>query len=147
MVVMLHGISVMLPAAGSPKAVFDSSSLCLYAQHRAQLHCFLVLGHSLHLLQLLLSHLGAHNSGSDAVWLVMQIKDLGVKAQLHCSCFVCERRHKSSWRSQHRQYYCLVGDADQGPGGESWSCVRSPKETLQLLVILVLTTLAKLLFG
>ncbi len=39
-----------------------------------------MLGHSLQLLQLLLSHLGAQNTGSNAVWLVMQIKDLGVKA-------------------------------------------------------------------
>jgi len=31
-------------------------------------------------LQLLLSHLSAKNTGSNAVWLLLQIKDLGVKA-------------------------------------------------------------------
>jgi len=44
-VVVLHVISIILLAAGSTKASFDSSSLCSCAQHRAQLHCIVVLGH------------------------------------------------------------------------------------------------------
>ncbi len=77
--VVLHVICVMLPAAGGTKTAFDSSSLCSYAQDRAQLHCFFVLGHQKGL-QLLITHLGAHNTGNIAVCLLMQIKDLGVKA-------------------------------------------------------------------
>ena len=79
MVVVLHVISVTLPAAGSTKQVFVSSPHCSSASHRAQLDCSFA-GSPKKVLQLLSSHFGARNTGNNAVWLLMQIKDLGVKA-------------------------------------------------------------------